>query len=442
MKKLKNNKKVVFVMMSGGVDSSVAAFLLSESLKYKIVGCFIKGYNIDGCQEHDAEDARRTAEYLKIPFYVIDLEKEYKKLVVDYMIDGYRHGITPNPDVMCNKEIKFGLFLEKALAMGADYVATGHYVCLREIKNPAFDEVFNEFQNESNCSELTPIKIIASNNKMSSIISVDNFKDRGPAGDQTPETQVSILSSNHSGPTAYSLYQAKDKNKDQSYFLWTLTQKQLKHCLFPVGDYLKSEVREIARKAGLPTAEKKDSQGICFLGMVKFKDFLKQYLPVKKGDVLLALSNAEGETVYKKIGEHDGVWFYTIGQRHLGIINQELGIKGKHETKPFYVVEKDIKKNILMVAEGDDNPALYKKEIKLTNVNFISPIDSRPAKGGVGISILTRVRYRQPLAPAQFIIHNSKFIIKFDAPVKFVAPGQSLVFYNKEGEMLGGGVIV
>lgn len=366
--------------MSGGVDSSVAAFLLAKNKKYEVIGCFIKGYNIDGCQGADAEDARRVAGFLKIPFYVIDLEKEYKKLVVDYMINGYKKGITPNPDVMCNKEIKFGLFLEKALGMGADYIATGHYV---RLASPAL-----------------------------------------------------------------SLYIAKDLNKDQSYFLWTLTQEQLKHCLFPIGDYLKSEVREIAKKAGLSTAEKKDSQGICFLGMVKFKDFLKQYLSIKKGDVL----SVDG----KKIGEHDGVWFYTIGQRHIGIMNYESGIIGRRETKPLYIIKKNVKKNILIVAEGENNQALYKKEIKLANVNFINSKESKE----VGLpyrcptsQILVRVRYRQPLIKARImnnesrikdspIIHNSKFIIQFDAPVKFIAPGQSAVFYGKNGEMLGGGIII
>ncbi len=383
---MKIPQKRVFVMMSGGVDSSVAAFLLAKNKKYEVVGCFIKGYNVDGCQEADAEDARRVAGFLKILFYVIDLEKEYKKLVVDYMINGYKKGITPNPDAMCNKEIKFGLFLRKALEMGADYIATGHYARL--------------------------------------LIANCKFKNLKTTNQQSFN---------------FSIFQSKDLNKDQSYFLWTLTQKQLKHCLFPIGDYLKSEVREIAKKAGLPTADKKDSQGICFLGMVKFKDFLKQYLPVKKGDVLLALSSAEENAVYKKIGEHEGAWFYTIGQRHIGIMNYESGIMGRRETKPFYVVEKNIRKNILTVAEGENNQALYKNEIELANVNFINPIIYNSK---FTIPVLARIRYRQPLESAKFIIHNSKFIIQFNKPIKFVAPGQSAVFYSVDGEMLGGGIIV
>ena len=417
-------------MMSGGVDSSVAAFLLAKNKKYKVVGCFIKGYNVDGCQEADAEDARRVAGFLKIPFYAIDLEKEYKKLVVDYMISGYKKGITPNPDVMCNKEIKFGLFLEKALEMGADYVATGHYVGLA-----------SRYISDGTGRRLAPA---ASRGLDSRSDGADFVGDQARRSSETFRTKHTEKLANN-----YSLFISKDKNKDQSYFLWTLTQKQSKHCLFPIGDYLKSEVREIARKAGLPTAEKKDSQGICFLGMVKFKDFLKQYLPVKKGDVLLALSSAEGKTIYKKIGEHEGAWFYTIGQRHIGS-NLQFPISNLLKNrKPLYVVEKDIKKNILTVAEGENNPALYKNEIYLQNVNFINQQLTTDDQQLVYV----RVRYRQPLIKARImnnesrikdrpIIHNSKFIIQFDAPVKFVAPGQSAVFYNKKGEMLGGGIII
>ncbi len=378
--------KRVFIMMSGGVDSSVAAFLLAKNKKYEVVGCFIKGYNIDGCQEADAEDARRVAGFLKIPFYVIDLENEYKKLVVDYMIDGYKKGITPNPDVMCNKEIKFGLFLKKALGMGADYVATGHYVRLQNCKIEKLKNLKNKINQQS-------------------------FN--------------------------LSIFQSRDLSKDQSYFLWTLTQEQLKHCLFPIGEYLKSEVREIAKKAGLPTAEKKDSQGICFLGMVKFKDFLKQYLPVKKGDV----SDVDG----KKIGEHNGAWFYTIGQRHLGIANRKS--QGANN-KPIYIVEKNIRKNILTVAEGEDNPALYKNEIKLTDVNFINSKEVGLPQGSPTSQILIRVRYRQPLIKAQLIFprqsasKSASIRALFEVAQKAVAPGQSAVFYAKNGEMLGGGIII
>ena len=376
MKELEKNKKI-FVAMSGGVDSSVAALLLKNQ-GYEIVGVFMRCYNLDGCSERDAVDARRVAEKLKIPFYVWDFEEEYKKKVVDYMVEGYRQGLTPNPDVMCNKEIKFGLFLKKALEMGADFIATGHYVRLLI----------------ANCKL-----------KNSKITNHQSFN--------------------------FSIFQSKDLNKDQSYFLWTLTQKQLKHCLFPIGDYLKSEVREIARKAGLPTAEKKDSQGICFLGKVALDEFLSQYIPEKRGLVLTAVG--------EKIGEHKGAHFYTIGQRHISIANRQSQIANRGENfKPCYVAEKDIKTNTLVVVEGDDNPALYKKEIKLTDVNLVngqwSLVD--------GQRVLARVRYRQPLAKATLKPINSSTVqLKFDRRVKFVAPGQSAVFYDKNGEMLGGGVI-
>ena len=219
--------RLVFVGMSGGVDSSVAAYLLKKQ-GYDVVGVFMRCYNLDGCSERDAEDARRVAEHIGIPFYVWDFEDEYKERVVKYMVDGYRAGITPNPDVMCNREIKFGLFFKKALSMGADYVATGHYVRLRR-------------------KRISNIQYPISNKKKKKL-EIGNWK----------------------------LEIAKDPNKDQSYFLWTLNQESLAHCLFPVGDYLKPKVREIARKAKLPTADKKDSQGICFLGIIDIFEFLKK----------------------------------------------------------------------------------------------------------------------------------------------------------------------
>ncbi|MDO8557410.1 MAG: tRNA 2-thiouridine(34) synthase MnmA [Candidatus Jorgensenbacteria bacterium] len=357
-------KGKVFVAMSGGVDSSAAALLLKKQ-GYNITGVFMRCFNLDGCSETDAEDARRVAEHLGIPFYVFDFEEEYKRDVVEYMVDGYKRGITPNPDVMCNKYIKFGLFLKRAFALGADYIATGHYVRIKNEK----------------------------------------------------------------------LYEAKDKNKDQSYFLWTLTQNELKHCLFPIGDYIKPQVREIAKKAKLPTAEKKDSQGVCFLGKVSVHDFLKQYISETPGEVI----TTEG----KKIGEHEGAQFYTIGQRHgldLKAKNKRLKMTGRHETKPHYVVSKDVKTNTITVAEGDENPALFKKEIALRNINIINPQHSHILQN-VRMLVLTRVRYRQPLAEAGFVLGKKTAKLVFNKSQKFVAPGQSAVLYNKNGELLGGGII-
>jgi tRNA-specific 2-thiouridylase len=412
----------VFVAMSGGVDSSVAALLLKNE-GYDIVGVFMRCYNLDGCSEKDAEDARRVAEHIGIPFYVWDFEDDYKKRVVKYMVDGYRRGITPNPDVMCNKEIKFGIFFEKAIAAGADYVSTGHYV---QIKRDVFVS--------------------------------------------SPRRRGSTL------PVGCKLCEAEDKNKDQSYFLWTLSQSQLKHCLFPIGKYKKPEVRAIARKAGLPTAEKKDSQGICFLGKVSLSDFLKQYIPEKKGAIL----TTSGET----IGKHAGAAFYTIGQRHLGVSYNVESLKSKRgkEREPFYVAEKNVKKNTVIVAEGSDHPALYKKEIELADVNlidasFVHSIEST----NEAIPVFARVRYRQPLSKAMLRVQCPKSKVKsrkmsfmkdvslstcrfqlvFDHPQKFVASGQSAVFYVNDGpssslsllgtrsgrssgelRMLGGGVIL
>ncbi len=372
----RRGRRKVFVAMSGGVDSSVAALLLKK-LGCDVSGVFMRCYNADGCAERDAEDARRVAEKLGIPFYVWDFEQEYKARVVEYMIDGYAKGITPNPDVMCNREIKFGIFYDRAMELGADYVATGHYVrVVRDVRR----------------SNRTP----------------DTRSDRAP---NIPR-----------------LYQAKDSNKDQSYFLWTLARNKLARCLFPIGEYLKPEVRAIARRAGLPTAEKKDSQGICFLGRVAIADFVGQYIPEKRGMVV--------STAGEEIGEHAGAHLYTIGQRQgIGNIKHQ---KGNRVHVPVYVAEKHIEANTIVVAQGPDHPALYRAEIELADVNLIGEMGGFSPEAPV----LARVRYRQPLAKARVEKHTSGIRIVFDEPQKFVAPGQSAVFYSESGELLGGGVIV
>jgi len=392
--------------MSGGVDSSVAAVLLKEE-GYDVAGIHLKCFNVDGCAKNDAEDARRAAEHLGIPFYAFDFEKEYKDKVVKYMVAGYKKGITPNPDVMCNKEIKFGLFYEKAMELGADYIATGHYV--RRLA----------------------------------------FSVKRLGGSKT-------LNANR-----YTLAVAKDKGKDQSYFLWTLKPEQLEKCLFPIGEYTKLQVRKLAVKFGLHNAMKKDSQGICFLGQVALPEFLKKYIKPKKGDVLLMPAlrgqracppmpwRRRGNLISKpiKVGEHDGAHFFTIGQR------SGIGIGGFE--KPLYVAAKDMRKNTVTVAEGNDHPSLYKKEIKLTDVNFQAPITDYQ----LPITVSARVRYRQPLQNAKLVISKWKkengkpvtsYKLLFTVPAKFVASGQSAVFYRarrglggggRQFEMLGGGVI-
>jgi tRNA-specific 2-thiouridylase len=302
---------------------------------------------------------------------------------------------------MCNKEIKFGLFLKKALKLGADYIATGHYVRIQSKNILSSDRHVRSSGERS----LSPA-------------------DRRLAADRAEQPAESAEKN------IFALFEAKDRNKDQSYFLWTLTQEQLKYCLFPIGDYLKSEVRAIAKKAGLPTANKKDSQGICFLGKVSLRDFLREHIPPRRGAVLTVAG--------KEVGYHDGVHFYTIGQRRIGV----GGLFA-----PYYVAAKDVSTNTLFVAPGRENPALYKKEIELADLNFIDP--RRAADCINGGSVLARVRYRQPLAPAKLVISNlpstkdkiANGRLIFSEPVKFVAPGQSAVFYNVSGEMLGGGVI-
>jgi tRNA-uridine 2-sulfurtransferase len=417
----------VFVAMSGGVDSSVAALLLKEQ-GYDCTGVFMRCYNLDGCAERDAEDARRVANTLGIPFYTFDFEEEYKRKVVEYMIDGYKKGITPNPDVVCNREIKFGLFLEKALSLGADYVATGHYVRIRPHTPPGAG------------GSVTPAV-------------TDHLHSRRAVTFGDPARHVSeSRQSEHAD--SFGLWEAEDKSKDQSYFLWTLTQKELVRCLFPVGDFLKSEVRELARKADLPTAEKKDSQGICFLGDVDVFDFLKRHIKEKKGDIVLALSGVEG-TTYRKVGEHRGVWFYTIGQRH-GLDIRESGKMlrrhGGHETTPFYVAAKDTEKNVLVVAEGDRDPALFAQAVVLSDVSFVHGEPTTLRTGGQ-FPVRARVRYRQVLAGATLSRESGGvYHLGFDVPAKFVAPGQSAVFYRVSGnpefveghdelELVGGGII-
>ncbi|MFC1625387.1 tRNA 2-thiouridine(34) synthase MnmA [Patescibacteria group bacterium] len=353
--------KKIFVAMSGGVDSSTTAALLKKK-GYDISGVFIKGWypksaswQIPCDWREDRRDAIKVAAKLNIPFYTFDFSKEYKKYIIDYMIKEYKAGRTPNPDIMCNKYIKFDLFLKKALEMGADKIATGHYVKIK-------------------------------NNK---------------------------------------LFEAKDLNKDQSYFLWTLTQAQLKYCLFPIGNYLKEEVRQMAKKFKLLVFDKKDSQGLCFVGKFKMEDFLKNYIKPKSGIIL----DQNG----KIVGKHKGVQYYTIGQRH--------GM-GAHGQQPLYIIKKDLKKNVLIVAPESKQKDFSKKEVLIKKVNWIS--SKRPSTKE---KYLARIRYRQSLQEAKLVIRNSKFIIQFKKPQKGVASGQSLVLYKQtlrqaQGkELLGGGII-
>ncbi len=362
--------------MSGGVDSSVAAALLKEQ-GFDVTGVFIKAWHPEGfpCTwREDRRDAMRVAAVLDIPFKTLDLEKEYKQEVVDYMISEYKKGRTPNPDVMCNKSVKFGGFLQFALKEGADFVATGHYARLRrEIPISNF-----QFQNND-----------------------QNIKDKF-------SNKIELL-------------EAKDKAKDQSYFLWTLAKEQLKHVLFPIGEYQKSEVRKLAEKFNLPTAGKKDSQGLCFIGKVDIKDFLREYISTEKGDVL----NEAGEV----IGFHTGVHLYTTGERHGFTVTKKTTLD-----KAMYVVAKDVLKNTITVSEKNKmNSNSLVLRISLSGINWIQ----NPEEGKV---YNARFRYHQEPEDCTVSFGSGLTFVEFKKPQDGIAAGQSLVLYDKE-ICLGGGVI-
>jgi tRNA-specific 2-thiouridylase len=362
---MSNTGKKVFVGVSGGVDSSVSLALLQEK-GYDVTGVFIKTWQPDFIEctwRDERRDAMRICAKLGVPFVTLDLEKEYKEGVADYMISEYRAGRTPNPDVMCNKEVKFGGFLDWALKKGADYVATGHYTRNKE-KNGRFH-----------------------------------------------------------------LLEGKDKDKDQSYFLWTLTQKELKHILFPVGEMPKSKVRKEAERFGLSTAAKKDSQGVCFIGEIDMKDFLAHYIDRKEGSVL----NVNGEV----IGSHDGALFFTIGERHGFTI-----FKKGTEEKPLFVVAKDIDKNTITVApreaehQDEKEKIGYVNEVNLTKSNWI-PTAYPP----FGKDLEARIRHRGERFKCNFVqAKDDTALVVFDKSVWGVSKGQSLVVYDGE-ECLGGGII-
>jgi len=360
LKLSKNHPKpTVFVAMSGGVDSSVTAYLLQKQ-GYQIVGVFMKNWsfnvkNIKDCPLYlDYLDMVKVCKFLKIPYLVFSFEEEYRKRVIDDFFQGYKEGITPNPDVLCNREIKFDLFLKKALKMGADLMATGHHI-------------------RSRC-----------------------------------------------GKNGCNLLRGKDPIKDQTYFVYPLTEAQLKKNLFPIGEYLKADIRKIAKEAKLPTAAKRDSQGICFIGRIDAKDFLKTKLAQKKGDIV----DKNG----KKLGEHEGAWFYTIGQRRIA------GLAGT--SKPLYVLATDVKKNLVIV--GDDKDT-YSKFARVKTLHIINP-KSYPKSKLIGHKFLAKSRYTPTLSRGILKQDKKGYYFEFSQPERAVTPGQSLVLFDKD-ICVGGGII-
>ena len=343
----------VFVGMSGGVDSSVAAMLLVEQ-GYDVTGVYMKNWSKDlpgmKCPwAEDLADAKRVAVKLGIDFEVWDFEKEYHEKVVEYMLREFKKGNTPNPDVMCNQEIKFKLFFEKAMEKGADFIATGHYA-----------RIFS------------------------------------------PESHLA---------------RAVDENKDQTYFLYRISEEAIAHTLFPVGEMLKPDVKKLAKEHGLHNAYKKESMGVCFVGEVGMKDFLKEYIDIQPGEI------REVETE-KKLGVHEGAVFYTIGQRHGLYLS---GTAGEiNDGLPYYVVAKDLEKNIVYVSKNLNDSHIWTKELKLKDVLM----------RGKAKDVLVRLRHRAPLVKATF----DKDTLHFENEIKRPAAGQSAVIYD--GEIcLGGGII-
>ncbi|MDP4091390.1 MAG: tRNA 2-thiouridine(34) synthase MnmA [Bacillota bacterium] len=357
---MENHNKRVIVGMSGGVDSSVAALLLKEQ-GYDVIGVFMKNWDEKDDEGlctvvEDYEDMRRVCDQIGIRYYSVNFVKEYWDRVFTYFLDEYRKGRTPNPDVMCNKEIKFKAFLDYSLKVGAAYMATGHY------------------------------------------------------------SRVDF----HDGE--YRLLRGLDSNKDQTYFLCMLNQEALSKTLFPIGHLNKKEVREIAANHNLQTANKKDSTGVCFIGERNFRKFLSNYLPAKAGQ----MKTVDGRV----IGTHEGLMNYTIGQR------KGLGIGGAGTGEPWFVIDKDVKSNILYVAQGENNPVAFTRALEASNLNWISKRTLLEK-----FSCTAKFRYRQPdQGVTVYLNENNTCKVVFDEPQRGIAPGQAVVFYDGEA-CLGGGII-
>ncbi|SDR88288.1 tRNA (5-methylaminomethyl-2-thiouridylate)-methyltransferase [Polaribacter sp. KT25b] len=393
--------KRVVVGLSGGVDSSVTAHLLKEQ-GYEVIGLFMKNWHDDSVTIsnecpwlEDSNDAMIVAEKLEIPFQVVDLSEQYKERIVDYMFDEYEKGRTPNPDILCNREIKFDVFMDIALKLGADYVATGHY-CRKS------EEIIE-------------------------------------------------------GKPVYKLLAGKDNNKDQSYFLCQLSQEQLTKALFPIGELTKPEVREIAKKADLITAEKKDSQGLCFIGKVRLPEFLQQKLQPKEGVIVTIPSDFEQYTkaapefenkeaelkyystkfAYKKedgkvVGKHQGAHYFTKGQR------KGLNVGGTKEG--LYVIETDVVENVIYAGEGKSHKGLYRNVLFVDNEEIHWIREDLILKSAETMQVDARIRYRQPLEKATLYKVESGLYVEFQNKQSAIQEGQFVAWYKNE-ELLGSGVI-
>lgn len=351
----------IVIGMSGGVDSSVAALLL-KAQGYDVVGVFMKNWdekdeNGTCTAADDWRDVQDVCDTIGIPCYSVNFEKEYYDRVFRYFLDEYRRGRTPNPDVLCNREIKFKAFLEYALKLGAGHMATGHFV-KKDVRD---------------------------------------------------------------GHTV--LLKGDDPGKDQSYFLYMLKERQLARALFPVGGMTKAEVRAIAEANGLINARKKDSTGVCFIGERNFRKFLSDFLPMQPGD----MRTEDG----RKVGEHIGLAYYTLGQR------RGLGIGGSGDGRRWFVIDKDLKNNVLVVAQGEDSPQLYSRYIRASQTTWIA--DEPPAKDGEPFRATARFRYRQPDQPVTVILRGDEMFIESDELQRAVTPGQSVVLYRGD-VCLGGGI--
>lgn len=392
----------IVVGLSGGVDSSVAAYLLQKQ-GHEVVALFMRNWNDasvtleDECPWiEDSNDALMVAQKLGIPYQVIDMSELYKEKIVDYMFDEYKRGRTPNPDVLCNREVKFDVFMKTALSLGAEKVATGHYARV----NSTFDE---------------------------------------------------------NGKEIYHILAGADNNKDQSYFLCQLNQEQLSKSLFPIGELTKPEVREIAREMGLVTANKKDSQGLCFIGKVSLPTFLQQQLEPKEGDIVEIFKDFEAfrretpvfsskleelqflseKTKYEKsdgkvIGKHQGAHYFTIGQ------SKGLGIGGHAES--CFILSRDMETNTIFVGEGKNFPGLFRNALKIENSEVHWVREDLRLQNGESMKVQARIRYRQTLEEATLYQFEEGFYIEFENPQSAIAEGQFAAWYNGE-ELLGSGVI-